>query len=246
MLRKIRRFYWKQRDRGLGRQIVMAAVGAALFLMIILGAVTKNVIMPKNESQKNVARTETASGTAIGAEPASGGGVAIENIETGIESEGEKTDSTADDSNNDVSVDMTDLEPFLGFMSETAYEELKTQLVQICQERNCSSVRKLTYQQTQAFDVASFILLPDGSVYQCNYNLKSCQVSVSKTDYTEVQINQMKEKQLQEEQQKLEQEQKAEKQKLQKKKVEKKKTIKKKKAKKKPVKKKVKKKRTQK
>lgn len=34
-----------------------------LFLMIILGAVTKNVIMPKNESQKNVARTETASGT---------------------------------------------------------------------------------------------------------------------------------------------------------------------------------------
>ena len=148
-----------------------------------------------------------------------------ENIETGIESEGEKTDSTADDSNNDVSVDMTDLEPFLGFMSETAYEELKTQLVQICQERNCSSVRKLTYQQTQAFDVASFILLPDGSVYQCNYNLKSCQVSVSKTDYTEVQINQMKEKQLQEEQQKLEQEQKAEKQKLQKKKVEKKMSV---------------------
>lgn len=47
MLRKIRRFYWKQRDRGLGRQTVMAAVGAALFLMIILGAVTKSVIMPR-------------------------------------------------------------------------------------------------------------------------------------------------------------------------------------------------------
>lgn len=132
---------------------------------------------------------------------------------------------------------MTDLEPFLGFMSETAYEELKTQLVQICQERNCSSVRKLTYQQTQAFDVTSFILLPDGSVYQCNYNLKSCQMSVFKTDYTEVQINQMKEKQLQEEQQKLEQEQKAEKQKLQKKSTKKKNGVKKK-AKKKPVKKK--------
>ena len=64
----------------------MAAVGAALFLMIILGAVTKNVIMPKNESQKNVARTETASGTAIGAEAASGGGVAIE----GVEAEGKR------------------------------------------------------------------------------------------------------------------------------------------------------------
>ena len=73
--------------------------------------------------------------------------------------------------------------------------------------------------------MTSFILLTDGSVYQCSYNLKSCQVSISKTDYTEVQINQMKEKQLQEEQQKLEQEQKAEKQKLQKKKVEKKKRL---------------------
>lgn len=229
MLRKIRRFYWKQRDKGLGRQTVMAAVGAALFLMIILGAVTKSVIMPKNESRKNVARTETASGTAIGAEVASGGGVAIEGAESSVDPDDETTDYTADDSNNDVSVDMTDLEPFLGFMSETAYEELKTQLVQICQERNCSSVRKLTYQQTQAFDVTSFILLPDGSVYQCNYNLKSCQVSVSKTDYTEVQINQMKEKQLQEKQQKLEQEQKAEKQKLQKKKVEKKKRLRRKK-----------------
>lgn len=246
MLRKIRRFYWKQRDRGLGRQTVMAAVGAALFLMIILGAVTKNVIMPKNESQKNVARTETASGTAISAETASGGGVAIEEVEASVDPDGEKTDTPIADSGESMSVDMTDLEPFLGFMSETAYEELKTQLVQICQERNCSSVRKPTYQQTQAFDVTSFILLTDGSVYQCNYNLKSCQMSVSKTDYTEVQINQMKEKQLQEEQQKLEQEQKAEKQKLQKKKVEKKKTIKKKKAKKEPVRKKVKKKRTKK
>lgn len=65
--------------------------------------------------------------------------------------------------------------------------------------------RQRMLKKAKAFDVASFILLPDGSVYQCNYNLKSCQVSVSKTDYTEVQINQMKEKQLQEEQQKLEQ-----------------------------------------
>lgn len=144
MLRKIRRFYWKQRDRGIGRQTVMAAVGAALFLMIILGAVTKSVIMPKNESRKNVARTETASGTAIGAEAASGGGVAIEEVEASVDPDGKTTDSTADDSNNNVSVDMTDLEPFLGFMSETAYEELKTQLVQICQERNCSSVRSQT------------------------------------------------------------------------------------------------------
>ena len=119
---------------------------------------------------------------------------AIEGVEASGDPDGEKTDTPIEDSRESMSVDMTDLEPFLGFMSETAYEELKTQLVQICQERNCRSVRKLTYQQTQAFDVTSFILLPDGSVYQCNYNLKSCQVSVFKTDYTEVQINQMNSK----------------------------------------------------
>lgn len=241
MLRKIRRFYWKQRDRGFGRQTVMAAVGAVLFLLIILGAVTKGVILPKNESHKEAVSTKSASGTAIEAVAASGSSVAIENVEISVAPEGKKTDSPADDSNIDNSIDMTGLESFLGFMSETTYEDLKSQLVPICQERKCTSVKRLTYQKTEAFDVTSYILLSDGSVYQCDYNLKSCQMKLSETGYTEVQINQMKEKQLQEEQQKLEQEQKAEKQKLQKKK-----TIKKKKAKKKPVKKKVKKKRTKK
>ena len=132
---------------------------------------------------------------------------------------------------------MTDLEPFLGFMSETAYEELKTQLVQRCQERNCSSVRKLTYQQTQAFDVTSFILLTDGSVYQCDYNLKCCAVKLSQTSYTEADIQQMKDQQLRAEQEKLKKQQQEEKKKLQKQKKASKKRSSKKKSKKKSAKK---------
>ena len=129
-----------------------------------------------------------------------------------------------------ISVDTTSLNTFLGFMSDTAYEDLKNQLIQICQDRKCRSVKKLTYQQTKAFDVTSFVLLSDGSVYQCSYNLKSCQMSLSETSYDEAAVNQMKEKELQEEQAKLEQQQKAEREKLAKKKA----VHNKKKAKKKP------------
>ena len=127
-----------------------------------------------------------------------------------------------------ISVDTTNLNTFLGFMSDADYEALKNQLIQICQDRKCRSVKKLTYQQTKAFDVTSFVLLSDGSVYQCSYNLKSCQMSLSETSYDEAAVNQMKEKELQEEQAKLEQQQKAEREKLEKKKAVHKKKAKKK------------------
>ena len=133
--------------------------------------------------------------------------------------------------NNPVKQPKTNLYTKLSTISTSkkTYEDLKNQLIQICQDRKCRSVKKLTYQQTKAFDVTSFVLLSDGSVYQCNYNLKSCQMLLSDTSYDEAAVNQMKEKEVQEEQAKLEQQQKAEREKLEKKKaVHKKKKAKKK------------------
>ena len=189
MLRNIRRFYWKQRDRGQGRKTVMAALvghGAGL---------------------ETVHETNTATGAAVVTETASGASVTA--TETAPDQETQEA----------ISVDTTNLNTFLGFMSDATYEDLKNQLIQICQDRKCRSVKKLTYQQTKAFDVTSFVLLSDGSVYQCSYNLKSCQMSLSETSYDEAAVNQMKEKELQEEQAKLEQQQKAEREKLAKKKA---------------------------
>ncbi len=78
-------------------------------------------------------------------------------------------------------------------MSDSAFEDLENQLTVLCQNRGCKSAKKLTYQQTKnRFDVTSFILLSDGSVYQCDYNLKSCAVKLSQTSYTEADIQQMK------------------------------------------------------
>lgn len=149
---------------------------------------------------------------------------------------GEETDSEEEpsDSNKELDVDTTGLSSFLGFMSESAFEDLKNQLIVLCQNRGCKSAKKLTYQQTKnRFDVTSFILLSDGSVYQCDYNLKSCTVELSQTGYTEADIQQMKEQQLQAEQETLKKQQQEEKKKLQKQKKASKKSSSKKKSKKK-------------
>ena len=216
MLRNIRRFYWKQRDRGQERKTVMGVLVFFLFVAIIVAAIIKSMMGGHGAGLETVHKTNTATGAAVVTES----GASVAATETAPDREiPEET----------ISVDTTNLSTFLGFMSDTAYEDLKNQLIQICQDRKCRSVKKLTYQQTKAFDVTSFVLLSDGSVYQCSYNLKSCQMSLSETSYDEAAVNQMKEKKLQEEQAKLEQQQKAEREKLAKKKaVHKKKKVKKK------------------
>lgn len=221
MLRNIRRFYWKQRDRGQGRKTVMGVVVFFLFVAIIVAAIIKSMMGGHGEGLQTVHKNNTATGAAVITETASGASVTA--TETAPDRE------LPEETKEAIAVDTTNLNTFLGFMSDAAYEDLKNQLIQICQDRKCRSVKKLTYQQTKAFDVTSFVLLSDGSVYQCNYNLKSCQMSLSETSYDETAINQMKEKEVQEEQAKLEQQQKAEREKLAKKKaVHKKKKAKKK------------------
>lgn len=207
MLRNIRRFYWKQRDRGQGRKTVMAVLVFFMFVAIIVAAIIKSMMGGHHAGLETVHKTNTATGAAVVTETASGASVTA--TETAPDQETQEA----------ISVDTTNLSTFLGFMSDTAYEDLKNQLIQICKDRKCRSVKKLTYQQTKAFDVTSFVLLSDGSVYQCSYNLKSCQMSLSETSYDEAAVNQMKEKEVQEEQAKLEQQQKAEREKLAKKKA---------------------------
>ena len=216
MLRNIRRFYWKQRDRGQGRKTIMGVLVFFMFVATIVAAIIKSMMGGNGAGLETVHKTNTATNAAVVTES----GASVAATETAPDRElPEET----------ISVDTTNLSTFLGFMSDTAYEDLKNQLIQICQDRKCRAIKKLTYQQTKAFDVTSFVLLSDGSVYQCSYNLKSCQMSLSETSYDEAAVNQMKEKELQEEQAKLEQQQKVEREKLAKKKaVHKKKKAKKK------------------
>lgn len=220
MWRKIRRFYWCRRDRGLGKQTIAMAVMFLLLAIILAGAIAKSVVPQKALRNEAEIPANTATGPAISTSPATGAAVLGE--ETGSQ-------EVASDNNKALDVDTTGLSSFLGFMSESAFEDLENQLTVLCQNRGCKSAKKLIYQQTKnTFDVTSFILLSDGSVYQCDYNLKSCAVKLLQTGYTEADIQQMKEQQLQAEQEKLKKQQQEEKKKLQKQKKASKKNSKKK------------------
>ena len=225
MWRKIRRFYWYRRDRGLGKQTIAMAVMFLFMVIILAGAIAKSVVPRKDLRNEAEIPANTATGPAISISPATGAAVLGE--ETGSE-------EVPSDNNKALDIDTTGLSSFLGFMSESAFEDLGNQLTVLCQNRGCKSAKKLTYQQTKnRFDVTSFILLSDGSVYQCDYNLKSCTVELSQTGYTEADIQQMKEQQLQAEQETLKKQQQEEKKKLQKQKKASKKSSSKKKSKKK-------------
>ena len=193
--------------------------------LVRMGAIAKSVVTQKALRNEAEMPANTATGPAISISPVTGAAVL-----------GEETDSEEEpsDSNKELDVDTTGLSSFLGFMSESAFEDLKNQLIVLCQNRGCKSAKKLTYQQTKnTFDVTSFILLSDGSVYQCDYNLKCCAVKLSQTSYTEADIQQMKDQQLRAEQEKLKKQQQEEKKKLQKQKKASKKRSSKKKSKKK-------------
>ena len=228
MWRKIRRFYWYRRDRGLGKQTIAMAVMFLFMVIILAGAIAKSVVPRKDLRNEAEIPANTATGPAVSTSTATGAAVLGE--ETGSE-------EVPSDNNKALDVDTAGLSSFLGFMSESAFEDLENQLIVLCQNRGCKSAKKLTYQQTKnRFDVTSFILLSDGSVYQCDYNLKSCAVKLSQTSYTEADIQQMKDQQLQAEQEKLKKQQQEEKKKLQKKKKTSNKSSSKKKSKKKSTK----------
>ena len=225
MWRKIRRFYWYRRDRGLGKQTIAMAVMFLFMVIILAGAIAKSVVPRKDLRNEAEIPANTATGPAVSTSTATGAAVLGE--ETGSE-------EVPSDNNKALDIDTTGLSSFLGFMSDSAFEDLENQLTVLCQNRGCKSAKKLTYQQTKnRFDVTSFILLSDGSVYQCDYNLKSCAVKLSQTSYTEADVQQMKDQQLQAEQEKLKKQQQEEKKKLQKQKKASKKRSSKKKTKKK-------------
>lgn len=217
MLKKIRRFYWYQRDRGKGKQTIIIVLACIMVLALFIGLIAKNMVSRENVCDEKSANQTIVSGSAVTVEPASSSAV----YETPDIEEMENQQEQV----SEISVDTSRLSTFLGFMSDGAYQDLEKQLVSICQNRGCKSVKKLTYQQTKdnSFDVTSFVLLSDGSVYSCNYNLKSCALSISETAYTEAMINQMKEKQLQEEREELKKQQAVKKKKLARKKSSKKK-----------------------
>ncbi len=106
MWRKIRRFYWYRRDRGLGKQTIAMAVMLLLLVIILAGAIAKSIVPQKDLRNEAEIPANTATGPAISTSPATGAAVLEE--ETGSK-------EVPSDNNKALDVDTTGLSSFVGW-----------------------------------------------------------------------------------------------------------------------------------
>jgi hypothetical protein len=187
---------------------------AVFFMVLLFGMTVKSLVI----SRQRVVQVHTETG--VSGDAVTGTSVTTESAISG----GKETEEQVQaEENIQASVgtvtDTSGLDAFYGFMTEEAYDVMEEQIISECKKRQCKSAKKLNYQQTSegSFDVASFILLSDGSIFRCDYNLKSGVVSVSPTEYSEADITAMHNAEVKEEQKKAERQQAADRKKAQKK-----------------------------
>ena len=204
MLKKIRCFYWSMRDRGKGRQVIMVTVVAVFGMALIVGLSEKKLVTSRHRMTEVHTETGVSDGAVTGASVSTGSALSAEK-------EPEEQVQTEEPIQTPVGmvVDTSGLDAFHGFMTENAYIIMEEQIKAECQKRGCKSAKKLNYQQTAqgSFDVASFVLLSDGGILRCDYNLKSGAVSISQTEYSETDITAMHSAEMQTEQEALERQQ---------------------------------------
>lgn len=200
--------------------MILSALFLMLFVCVLFGAGVKKYADHANTQTSDILEEGVSTGASVGALTVTGSAVSKE--ESGAELVHEQTPVPVP---SETFVDTSSMESFLGFMSDAAYEKLKEEVIVECRNRGCNSVKKLNYQQTKdnSYEVISFVLLSDGSVYQCSYNLKSNVSDLALTGHTESDVIKMQQKKIAAEQRALKKQQKAEKKKLEKKKSQKKK-----------------------
>ncbi len=204
MFKKIRCFYWKKRDQGKGKQVKLFAL-IFLLSVILMGTCVGLKIYTWVNDSKMYAEEDSSLASA---EDGNGGLGDINDIDEDIDSDDDEDDDIDDDELLDQwakssemtrekieeKLDLKNMDTFLGYMSEEAYDELLLQIYEVCKEKNETSVKRLDYQivSEDAYLVTSFILLGDGSVYKTDYHMKNGTVVFVETGYTEEQVYELK------------------------------------------------------
>ncbi len=218
MLRKIRCFYWNMRDRGKGRQVIMVTILAVFCMAMIIDFSAKSIVTSRHRVTEMHTETGVSGGAVTGASVSTESALSGEKEpEEQVQAE-EPVQTPAEEpvqTPAEVVIDTSGLDAFHGFMTDDSYTVMEEQIKTECQKRQCKSAKKLNYQQTAegSFDVASFVLLSDGSILRCGYNLKSGAVSVSQTEYSEADIIAMHNAEMKAEQEAVERQQAADKKK---------------------------------
>lgn len=198
------------RDRGKGRQVIMVTILAVFCMAMIIDFSAKSIVT----SRHRVTEMHTETGVSGGA--VTGASVSTESALSGEKEPEEQVQAEEPvQTPAEVVIDTSGLDAFHGFMTDDSYTVMEEQIKTECQKRQCKSAKKLNYQQTAegSFDVASFVLLSDGSILRCGYNLKSGAVSVSQTEYSEADIIAMHNAEMKAEQEAVERQQAADKKK---------------------------------
>lgn len=204
MLKRIRCFYWNMRDRGKGRHVIMITILAVFSMTIIVGFSAKSLVISRHRAAEVHTETGVSGGAVTGASVSTGSALSAEQ-----ETEGQVQMEEPEQTPVEMVIDISGLDAFHGFMTDDSYIIMEEQIKTECQKRQCKSAKKLNYQQTAegSFDVASFVLLSDGGILRCDYNLKSGVVSVSQTEYSETDITAMHNAEMKAEQEALERQQ---------------------------------------
>lgn len=210
MFKKIWCFYWNMRDRGRGRQVIMMTILAVFSMAIIVGFSAKSLVISRHRVAGVHMETGVSGGAVTGTSVSTESALSVEK-EPEEQVQVEETVQTP----VEVVIDTSALDAFHGFMTDDSYIIMEEQIKTECQKRQCKSAKKLNYQQTAegSFDVASFVLLSDGGILRCDYNLKSGAVSVSQTEYSEADITAMHNAEMKAEQEALKRQQAADKKK---------------------------------
>lgn len=103
--------------QGTGKKDYYGSVGIFMFVAIIVAAIIKSMMGGHGAGLETVHKTNTATGAAVVTETASGASV------TATENAPDR--ELPQETKEAISVDTTNLSTFLGFMSDTAYQDLK-------------------------------------------------------------------------------------------------------------------------
>ena len=198
MFKRIRKYYWKKRDVGKGKQVKMLALILSLlclvFMTLTVVVVCKSVKANFLDQEKQVAQVESE--TYFG--------------ETTDYEDYEEDDSEDDDEDELLldrrskseeetkqisSIDYKNMDSFLAFMSDESYTNLKGKIDELKGDKNITSAKRLDYQivDEKAYLVTSFVLLSDGSVLKVDYQMKNGAFAVTETQYDEAAVNKLKE-----------------------------------------------------
>lgn len=187
MIRRIRRYIWKLKDKGVSVRTIFLT--AALIILIIVSAIAalihgivKN--SPEKETQESsiiVTQTETDPDNE-----------SPEDSETMPEMTGIVSESVTEETVG-TEVVYENFENLKSFLPDDKYTELTKKLTAACEENNVFKVALMSYQisDEKNMSIKFFAKLDNGIIYQCTYSFSKSTLTVTKSTLTEDSIVKM-------------------------------------------------------